>query len=153
MCHRIATQLSDDPDEPMPEFASADQHRLVSSLTQPTQAIEDFEPYPGLDGKAAALLYFLTKNHPFPNGNKRFATAAWLVVLALNGWWPLVTRRDLVNLVESVAASEAGDYRVEIERIAEFTRVHLIPYEEVPAAVEYLEAEAAREPDAEREDT
>ncbi len=42
LCHRIAEGLSDDRNEPMPAFRSADRGRLESSLHAPQQAFEDF---------------------------------------------------------------------------------------------------------------
>lgn len=41
--------------------------------------------YPSLEEKAAALLYLLIKNHPFVDGNKRIAAAAFLWFLEKNG--------------------------------------------------------------------
>lgn len=39
------------------------------------------EVYPTLEEKAANLLYFLTKNHSFSDGNKRIAAALFLYFL------------------------------------------------------------------------
>ena len=36
------------------------------------------EVYPSLEEKAANLLYFITKNHSFSDGNKRIAAAIFL---------------------------------------------------------------------------
>ena len=43
------------------------------------------ELYPSLEEKAAALLYFVTKNHSFSDGNKRIAAAIFLYFLDRNG--------------------------------------------------------------------
>ena len=140
LCHSLAGALSQDRNEPMPAFRSADLGRLEACLKAPQQAFGDFEPFPGLEEKAAALLYYLVKGHPFPNGNKRFATAAYLVFLALNGWWPTVAKADLIALVESVAASEAREHRTQIERVAAFTRERVVRVEEVIARFKESEA-------------
>lgn len=129
LCHAIAERLSDDRNEPMPAFKSVNTARLEASLEAPRQTFGDHEPYPGLEEKAAALLYFLVKNHPFPNGNKRFATAAYLVFLALNGWWTKAGKTDLISLVESVAGSDARDHAAQIRRVAAFTRDNLVTTE------------------------
>ena len=42
------------------------------------------EVYPTLEEKAANLLYFLTKNHSFSDGNKRIAVALFLYFLDRN---------------------------------------------------------------------
>ncbi len=43
------------------------------------------EIYPTLEEKAAHLLYFITKNHSFFDGNKRIAAALFLYFLDKNG--------------------------------------------------------------------
>ena len=43
------------------------------------------EIYPTLEEKAAHLLYFVTKNHSFFDGNKRIAAALFLYFLEKNG--------------------------------------------------------------------
>ena len=43
------------------------------------------EVYPTLEEKAAHLLYFVTKNHSFFDGNKRIAAAMFLYFLDKNG--------------------------------------------------------------------
>ena len=41
--------------------------------------------YPSREEKAAHLLYFLVKNHPFVDGNKRIAAALFLWFMEKNG--------------------------------------------------------------------
>ena len=41
--------------------------------------------YPSVEEKAANLLYFVTKNHSFNDGNKRIAAALFLYFLNCNG--------------------------------------------------------------------
>jgi len=41
--------------------------------------------YPSLEEKAANLLYFITKNHSFADGNKRIAATLFLYFLDKNG--------------------------------------------------------------------
>ena len=36
------------------------------------------EVYPSLEEKAANLLYFITKNHSFSDGNKRISCILWI---------------------------------------------------------------------------
>lgn len=43
------------------------------------------EVYPSLEEKAANLLYFVTKNHSFSDGNKRIAATMFLYFLDKNG--------------------------------------------------------------------
>ena len=43
--------------------------------------------YSGLVSKSSVLLYYLIKNHPFQNGNKRVGMLSLLTFLWLNGKW------------------------------------------------------------------
>ena len=49
------------------------------------QSFAGQELYPTLEEKAANLLYFVTKNHSFSDGNKRIAAAMFLYFLDRNG--------------------------------------------------------------------
>ena len=49
------------------------------------QSFSGQEMYPTLEEKAANLLYFVTKNHSFSDGNKRIAAAIFLYFLDKNG--------------------------------------------------------------------
>lgn len=134
LCYRIARQLSEDADEPMPAFRTAQRGRLEASLSAPRSPFEDYDPYPGLEEKAAVLLHRLTKNHPFPNGNKRFATASYLLFLALNGWWPRMSKDELIELVEEVAASDSDAHREVVAEVASLTADRLVPVEQADRA-------------------
>ena len=59
---------------------------LESSVAQPRQAFGGDELYPSLTAKAAALAFFLVRNHAFIDGNKRIGHAALEVTLVLNGF-------------------------------------------------------------------
>ena len=50
------------------------------------QTVGGNDAYPSIEEKAAHLLYFLIKNHPFVDGNKRFAGAMFLWFLEQNRW-------------------------------------------------------------------
>ena len=49
-----------------------------------TTAADGKDVYPSIEEKAAHLLYFLIKNHPFVDGNKRIAAALFLWFLQKN---------------------------------------------------------------------
>lgn len=59
---------------------------LESSVAQPHQTFAGRELYPSVPEKAAALGFFLVRNHPFLDGNKRIGHAALEVTLVLNGF-------------------------------------------------------------------
>ena len=56
-----------------------------SSIAAIYQGFGGQELYPSLEEKAANLLYFVTKNHSFLDGNKRIAASLFLYFLDMNG--------------------------------------------------------------------
>lgn len=58
---------------------------LASALGAVMQTFGGADLYPGLEEKAAQLLYLLVKNHAFVDGNKRIAAALFLWFLERNG--------------------------------------------------------------------
>jgi death on curing protein len=55
---------------------------------------------------AAAYLFYLCKNHPFIDGNKRAALGACIVFLRLNGLEPRPDGSDWEKLTLDVASSQ-----------------------------------------------
>lgn len=49
------------------------------------QTFDGRDLYPGIEEKAANLLYFLVKNHPFVDGNKRIGASLFLWFMEKNG--------------------------------------------------------------------
>lgn len=68
---------------------------------------------------AAAYLFHIVQNHPFPDGNKRTGAASAIVFLALNDMEIDNDEQGLVDLTLSVATGEAGK-----AQIAQFFRAH-----------------------------
>ncbi len=62
-------------------------------------------PYTDLTEVAAAYLFYLCRNHPFVDGNKRVALGACLVFLKLNGVETPPDGPDWETLTLDVAAS------------------------------------------------
>ena len=62
-----------------------DQGMLKGILDQIAQYVFEEEVYPGIEEKAANLLYFLVKDHIFIDGNKRIAALLYLAFLHKNG--------------------------------------------------------------------
>jgi death-on-curing family protein len=84
---------------------------LASALGAIRQTFGGEELYPGLEEKAAHLLYFLVKNHAFVDGNKRIAAALFLWFLERNDallkadGTPRVSNETLVALTLMIAES------------------------------------------------
>lgn len=76
---------------------------LESALAGPWTAVFGEELHKTVFDKAAAYLFYLSKNHPFFDGNKRTATAVTLVFLRINSENPKYHLHDLVEFVVLVA--------------------------------------------------
>jgi len=109
LCFDLAAKSPLAAIEPIPAFPTRYPGILESCLGTPLQTFGGKDLYPTMLDKAAALFYFLTKNHPFENGNKRIALTALLVLLYRNKRWLMTTDRELYLLTIYVAASEAKD--------------------------------------------
>ena len=81
--------------EPIPDFSTCFPHVLGSCLAAPSQSFGGRGLYQGLIGKTAVLFYFLIKNHPFRNGNKRIALTTLLILLHKNGAWLKTSAYDV----------------------------------------------------------
>lgn len=65
-------------------FGREKDQSFQSSISTIYQTIDGNELYPSLEEKAANLLYFITKNHSFSDGNKRIAALIFLYFLEKN---------------------------------------------------------------------
>jgi death-on-curing protein len=91
------------------------QEGLFSALAQPQQHVFGKELYPTLFAKAAAYMFFITKNHSFIDGNKRTALLAGLIFLEKNGVYVELQKYDGYNLITKIARNQA-----DIPKTAEF---------------------------------
>ena len=66
-------------------FANEKDNSFKSSIKQIYQTFDGIELYPSIEEKAAMLLYLVTKNHSFSDGNKRIAAMLFLWFMERNG--------------------------------------------------------------------
>ena len=66
-------------------FGNEKDDSFKASIAAIYQTFFGEDVYPSLEEKAANLLYFVTKNHSFSDGNKRIAAAVFLYFLDKNG--------------------------------------------------------------------
>ncbi len=66
-------------------FGNEKDDSFKSSIGQIYQTFGGVELYPSVEEKAAMLLYLVTKNHSFSDGNKRIAATLFLWFMAGNG--------------------------------------------------------------------
>jgi len=74
---------------------------------------------PSVEEKAAHLLYFVIKDHPFSNGNKRIGSFLFLLFLRENGLLKLacINENGLVALALLIAKSDPGQKELTIRLI------------------------------------
>jgi death-on-curing protein len=87
---------------------------LESAVAAPQASVGGQSPFKDLAEVAAAYLFYLSRNHPFIDGNKRTALGACIVFLRLNGVEPKADGPEWEELVLAVAASAID--RVEATR-------------------------------------
>jgi len=94
--------------EALMKFGGSDGMReialLESAVAAPQASFGGASPYKDIVEIGAAYLFYLCKNHPFIDGNKRAALGACLVFLRLNGMEPEADGPLWEELVLAVAA-------------------------------------------------
>ncbi len=90
--------------------------RIIGALYQ-TFGGEDL--YPSVEEKAAHLLYFIIKDHPFSDGNKRIGSFLFILFLRLNGLLDRISfdNKALVALALLTAASDPAQKDVLIRLV------------------------------------
>ena len=76
---------------------------LSSAAARPQSGFGDYEAYPTLFEKAAALLHSIVSNHAMVDGNKRLGWTAAVVLCDLNGVWIEAPDDEAYDLVIGVA--------------------------------------------------
>ncbi len=83
-----------------------DENLLASAVLTPQSSFGGKSPYTDIVEVAAAYLFYICKNHPFLDGNKRTAMMAAIVFLRLNGIEPQPDSERWEKLMLDVAGSE-----------------------------------------------
>ncbi len=78
-------------DEASELFGTEVSEKLLSLLGNVKQSLGGKDVYPTLEEKAAHLLYFAVKNHPFVDGNKRIGALLFILFLVQNNF--LINKR------------------------------------------------------------
>ena len=94
---------------------------LESAVYSAETSFEDTELYPSAKEKAARLMFALTSNHAFVDGNKRIGVFVMLMSLELNGINLKFSQKELTQLGLSVA-----DGTWNYERIFDWIKKHEI---------------------------
>ena len=83
-----------------------DESLLASAVLTPQSSFGGKSPYADLVDVAAAYLFYICRNHPFLDGNKRTAMMAAIVFLRLNGIEPAPDSGAWEKLMFDVATSK-----------------------------------------------
>ena len=94
-------------------------HGLTGLIGAVQQSFGGQDLYPSVEEKAAHLLYFVIKDHPFTDGNKRIGSFLFVLYLKANGLLDEgnFDNRALVALTLLTASSEAGQKELLIRLI------------------------------------
>ena len=98
-----------------------DQSLLESAVYSAMSGFADNEAYPSVEEKAARLMFSLTNNHAFVDGNKRIGVFTMLMTLQLNNVKIKYTQAELISLGLSVA-----DGKTNYENILSWIKEHVI---------------------------
>lgn len=93
-----------------------------ASISTIYQTFDGNELYPTLELKAANLLYFITKNHSFVDGNKRIAATIFLYFMERNKALEInkinrISNETLATLTILIASSNPGDQEIIVNLI------------------------------------
>lgn len=98
-------------------FANPKDESFASSVNQIYQTFGGNDCYPTLEEKAAMLLYLITKNHSFSDGNKRIAASCFLYFLNKNNMLyknnlPIIDNGTLFVLTLLIAESKPEEMEI-----------------------------------------
>lgn len=86
-----------------------DEKLLDSALQSPFQSFDGEDLYKSTRAKAAKLGFFLIRNHPFVDGNKRIGIFVLITFLEINGIDIECTDEDLIKVGLGVADGSFSD--------------------------------------------
>lgn len=98
-----------------------EQSLLESAVYSAMSGFADNEAYPSVEEKAARLMFSLTNNHAFVDGNKRIGVFTMLMTLQLNNVKIKYTQAELISLGLSVA-----DGKTAYDKILSWIKEHEI---------------------------
>jgi prophage maintenance system killer protein len=104
-------------------FANEKDQSFKSSINTIYQTFDGQDLYPSVEEKAAMLLYLITKNHSFSDGNKRIAAFLFLWFLERNGilyknnGMRLIENNTLVALTLMIAESRTEEKDIMVKMV------------------------------------
>ncbi len=111
--------------EPIPDFSTRSPNILESCLATPFQTFGGRFLYPRFLTRASMLFYFMIKNHPFENGNKRIAITTLFTFLFANKKWLVADIQELYNFTIWIAQSPPQFKDEVVRAIEKFLKTHI----------------------------
>lgn len=109
-------------------FGNEKDESFKSSINAIYQTFDDKELYPSLEEKAANLIYFITKNHSFSDGNKRISAMIFLyflnknAALFINGQ-KVIEDHTLVALIIMISESKPEEKETMVKLVMNFINI------------------------------
>ena len=94
-------------------------HKVDALVSNINSSYFGNEAYSTYEEKVVAYLYFLVKNHPFVDGNKRTASLSFEVICDLNDLSPYYDDFSLDELVVFIEKIQEQDHQSVIKSLAE----------------------------------
>nr|WP_303842348.1 Fic family protein [Selenomonas ruminantium] len=106
-------------------FGNEKDESFEGSISAVYQTFGGKDVYPTVQEKAANLLYFITKNHSFSDGNKRIAATMFLYFLNKNGLLfknglKQIEDNTLVALTIMIAESKPEEKELMVNLVMQF---------------------------------
>lgn len=99
---------------------------LESCIQQVSAGFGSVEFYPDVIAKAARLSFAFSENQPFIDGNKRTGLLAMAVTLRRNGFFLLLTQKEVYDTIVAMAANKPADWNAYHARIRENAKPRII---------------------------
>ena len=108
-------------------FGNEKDNSFEGSIGAIYQTFGGKDVYPTVQEKAANLLYFITKNHSFSDGNKRIAATMFLYFLDKNGLLfengiKKIEDNTLVALTIMIAESKSEEKEIMVNLVMQFLK-------------------------------
>jgi len=113
-------------DEPIPEFATRYPAKLEGCINAPFQTYDKKSLYKGIICKGSALFYYMIKDHPFQNGNKRIAITSLMYLLFSNGYWLTTSNDAIYDFAKEIAGSDPAQREETMRKIENFIKKSLV---------------------------
>ena len=90
----------------------------IGLIESPIEHIQNDWYYPELEDKLTHLVYSISKNHAFHDGNKRSSIGIGSYFLELNGFDYLVSRFviQMEDIIVYVAGNKVGGFKSQVQR-------------------------------------